>query len=118
MDLPDIVHIHFEPTLDGLNVVDDLSSILTWLPVLGPSASWLLYLTAAWANEHRTYEYPTGALATALGLGPRALAKTFERLVMFRVAVWAGTDTLVIGSPLPALSATQSDRLAYRMATQ
>ena len=107
----DIVHIHFDPTIDGLNVVDDLTTVVAWLPILGPTATWLIYLTASWANRDRTTSYPTDALAVALGIGRPALTKTFDRLVQFRIATWASTDTLVIGSPLPPVSAHQRARI-------
>jgi hypothetical protein len=111
LPLPDIIHIHFDPTVAGRNIVDDLATIQAWLPIIGPTCSWFLYLTATWANQHHTTSYPTRSLAVALGISPTLLAKTLRRLNQFGLADWVSTDTFVITSPLPSLTHRQRRRL-------
>ena len=118
MALPDTLHIHFDPTDNGHNQVDDIDAITERVAFFGPTASWLLYLTATAANRHGTNSYKTVALATSLGVLTHTLNNAIARLVMFGVAYWASTDTVVIVSPLPPIPDMRRARHAGKVATR
>ena len=75
-----------------------------WLPVLGPTSTWLAYLLA----RHAAYGercWETATLARTIGLaGNRSkLWAALERLDMFGVAHFHATDVITIRVNLPAL---------------
>ena len=87
-----------------------------WLPVIGPSATWMLRRLGAWATA-----CPDGVdvalveLSGSLGLGwasgrSSTVQRTLRRLVMFGLAQW--TDELAVRTLVPPLSARQLTRLA------
>ena len=109
--LPATLHVHYDPMPDHTHPVD-VPAIVGWLGVLGPTATWFLFLTSQWAFYDQATSYPTGALAAQLGVGTSALTGAVNRVVMFGVGYWASPDVLVIGSPLPPVPARLADRLA------
>ena len=84
----------------------DSDDIWWWLPILGPTATVLAYLLARHAAYNETtWDTQTLARVVGLGNGRYKLWSTLDRLAMFRVATFHGTDTLAIRLYLPALSA-------------
>ena len=87
-----------------------------WLPVIGPSATWMLRRLSAWATA-----CPDGVdvalveLSGSLGLGwasgrTSSVQRTLRRLVMFGLAQWTGE--LAVRTIVPPLSPRQLTRLA------
>ena len=89
-----------------------------WLPVLGPSACWLLRRLATWLErEPEGFELPVDETAMSLGLGVRPgrqapLRRTIERCCQFRVTHLDGeAATLLVRRRLPPLTRNQVARL-------
>ncbi len=89
-----------------------------WLPVLGPSACWLLRRLATWLERQPDgFELPVDETALSLGLGVRPgrqapLRRTIERCCQFRVAHLDGeAATLLVRRKLPPLTRNQVARL-------
>ena len=89
-----------------------------WLPVLGPTACWLLRrLAAHLEREPEGFELPVDETALSLGLGVRPgrqapLRRTIERCCQFRVAhLDGGAATLLVRRKLPPLTRNQVSRL-------
>jgi hypothetical protein len=89
-----------------------------WLPVLGPSACWLLRRLATWLERRpEGFELPVDETAMSLGLGVRTgrqapLRRTIERCCQFRVTHLDGeAATLLVRRKLPPLTRNQVARL-------
>jgi hypothetical protein len=89
-----------------------------WLPVLGPSACWLLRRLASWLDRQPDgFELPVDETAMSLGLGVRPgrqapLRRTIERCCQFRVTHLDGeAATLLVRRKLPPLTRNQVARL-------
>ncbi|MGH9116376.1 MAG: hypothetical protein ACRD0A_00370 [Acidimicrobiales bacterium] len=89
-----------------------------WLPVLGPSACWLLRRLASWLERDPDgFELPVDETALSLGLGVRPgrqapLRRTIERCCQFRVTHLDGeAATLLVRRKLPPLTRNQVTRL-------
>jgi hypothetical protein len=89
-----------------------------WLPVLGPSACWLLRrLAARLERDPDGFELPVDETALSLGLGVRPgrqapLRRTIERCCQFRVTHLDGeAATLLVRRKLPPLTRNQVTRL-------
>lgn len=93
-----------------------------WLPVLGPTATWLYRRLGTWAEAQ-----PDGGevdlvdLSVSLGLGEglgynSLLAKSLRRLVRFDAARWNSSSLAVRRAlgPLPERQATRLSYSAYR----
>lgn len=91
---------------------------MCWLPVLGPTATWLYRRLGSWAEYH-----PGGVLvglvdlSVGLGLGEgigrnSKLAKAFERLERFEAAKWSGRE-LFVRRALAPLPQRYVERLSY-----
>lgn len=91
---------------------------MCWLPVMGPTATWLYRRLGSWAEYH-----PDGVqvglvdLSLGLGLGEgigshSKLAKAFERLERFDAAKWSGNQLLVRRALAP-LPQRYVQRLSY-----
>lgn len=89
-----------------------------WLPILGPTATWLYRRLGSWAEYN-----PDGLsldmtdLAVSLGLGEglgrnSLLNKGIERLTRFEVARW-DVGQLAVRTALPALPERYAERLSY-----
>ena len=99
---PDRIHVLPDPT-PGPHRTD--SDDKWWLPVIGPTATTLAYLLARHAAyQETTWDTLTLARTVGLGNGRSKLWLSLERLAMFRVATFHGTDTLAIRLYLPALT--------------
>ncbi len=97
-----------------------------WLPILGPTASWLYRRLGTWAQAE-----PDGSkvdlvdLSVSLGLGESLghrskLARGLKRLVQFDIARWQG-DALAVRTalaPLPEQRAMRLSDSAYRFHRQ
>ena len=90
-----------------------------WLPVLGPTATWLYRRLGSWAEFN-----PNGIsidmtdLAISLGLGEglgkqSLLARSLERLVRFEVARFQAVGELAVRTALPLLPHRHVERLSY-----
>ena len=90
---------------------------MLWLPVLGPSATWMLRRLSAWASA-----WPDGTavvlpeLSEALGLGwacgpSSSIQRTTRRLVRFGLADWS--DVLAVATMVPPVP----DSLLLRMSS-
>lgn len=95
-----------------------------WLPVLGPSATWLLRRLARELSETEDADIDLADAARSLGMahepgrdGP--FARAFGRLVMFGLAVPSPvrTDHLFVRCIAPDVPRRHSERLAARTAT-
>jgi hypothetical protein len=88
-----------------------------WLPILGPSATWLLRRFAAgFDRQPEGFDVPTVDLALSLGLGDRLtrnglLARSITRIVTFDMARWVDEGTLGVLRSLPPLCRRQLRRL-------
>lgn len=89
-----------------------------WLPVLGPTATWLYRRLGSWA-EYNDDGLMLDAvdLAVSLGLGEglgknSMLAKALDRLVRFDVARWS-QDELQVRRALPPLPERLAKGLSY-----
>lgn len=72
-----------------------------WLPVLGPTATWLYRRLGGWAAAYPDgLDLDTATLAQSLGLGTSIgpgckLDRALQRLVRFGVVSWSGGDLKV-----------------------
>ncbi len=90
---------------------------MLWLPVIGPSSTWLLRRLSGWSLA-----CPDGLqvvlpeLSESLGLGWSAgpnssLQRSMRRLMMFGLAQWTA-DAFEIATLVPAISERQLSRLS------
>ena len=90
---------------------------MLWLPVIGPSSTWLLRRLGSWALA-----FPDGVsvvlpeLSESLGLGWTAgvhssLQRSMRRLVMFGLARWSG-ESFDVAAVVPPVSNRQLERLS------
>lgn len=90
---------------------------MLWLPVIGPSATWMLRRLGAWAAA-----CPDGApvllpeLSEALGLGgssgaSSSVQRTLRRLVRFGLARWSGS-VLEVATEVPLVPDRQLRRMS------
>jgi hypothetical protein len=88
-----------------------------WLPVLGPSTTWLLrHFTIRLADSPEGVELDVEDTARSLGLGERLgenapFARTIKRCVDFEMAKWRGPDALAVRVRLPPLARRHLRRL-------
>jgi hypothetical protein len=105
-----------DPVVDrvGFSVVDPYVE-LVWLPVIGPSATWMLRRLDAWLPEvDSVIEIDTSELGQMLGLGSStgtgsSVQRTMRRLVRFGLADWQGS--LRVRGAVPPLPSRQLLRL-------
>jgi hypothetical protein len=86
-----------------------------WLPVIGPSALWLLR-HAAIHTEQGAYTVDVDTLARSIGLGGAhgahaPIVRTLNRLDDFRGGVGGWRTTWALRTHLPPLTARQAERL-------
>ena len=114
--------LYVEPWLDP--VIDELGHdprsayVETfWLPVLGPSTTWLLrHLTTRLEESPAGVELDVEETARSLGLGERLgpnapFARTLKRCVDFGMAEWRGSFHLAVRRRLPPLARRHLRRL-------
>ena len=91
----------------------DSDDIGWWLPILGPTSSWLAYLLARHATTEPDTCWDIATLAHMLGLvgNQSKLWASFERLQMFGAAQFLATDVLTLRLWLPALTDRRLDKL-------
>ena len=88
-----------------------------WLPVLGPSTTWLLRrLVAGLDDAPEGYELPLSETARSLGLGDRGgrnspFIRAIARTVQFELATPTGDRGLAVRRKVPPLNRRQLDRL-------
>jgi hypothetical protein len=88
-----------------------------WLPVLGPSTTWLLrHFTTRLEESPSGIELDVEETARALGLGERLgpnapFARTIKRCVDFGMAEWRGPLHLAVRRRLPPLARRHLQRL-------
>ncbi len=88
-----------------------------WLPILGPSTTWLLrHLTTRLEESSEAMELDLEETARALGLGERLgpnapFARTVKRCVDFGMAEWRGPLHLAVRRKLPTLARRHVRRL-------
>lgn len=105
-----------DPVVDrfGFSVADPYVE-LVWLPVIGPSATWMLRRLDAWLPEiESVIEIDLSELGQMLGLGSStgagsSVQRTMRRLVRFGLADWRGT--LRVRGAVPPLPGRQLTRL-------
>ena len=89
---------------------------MLWLPVIGPSTTWLLRRLSGWAlacPEGLTVVLPE--LSESLGLGwssgaNSSLQRSMRRLIMFGLARW--TDGFEVATMVPIVSDRQLARMS------
>jgi hypothetical protein len=89
---------------------------MLWLPVIGPSATWLLRRLSGWAlacPEGLTVVLPE--LSESLGLGwssgaNSSVQRSMRRLIMFGLARWS--DSFEVATIVPAVSERQLARMS------
>ena len=96
----------------------DSDDVLWWLPILGPTATWLAYLLARHAAHQPDMCWDTATLARTLGLADSEskLWASLDRLDRFGVARFVATDTLTVRLWLPALTERHLHRLPEPLA--
>jgi hypothetical protein len=91
---------------------------MCWLPILGPTATWLYRRLGSWAefNEGGVNVDMTDlavSLGLGEGLGPHSkIGRAIERLTRFDAARWH-TGELAVRTALPALPQRHLGRLSY-----
>lgn len=98
-----------DPVVDriGFPVLDPYVEI-AWLPVIGPSATWMLRRLDSWlSDESARIEVDLSEFGLMLGLGASvtpgsSVQRTMGRLVRFGMADWSGV--LRVRGTLPPLS--------------
>jgi hypothetical protein len=94
---------------------------LAWLPVLGPSATWLYRRLAAGLRAHpEGYTLDLAELARSLGLGEgtgpnSSIVRTVRRLVAFGVARVDDDGMVRVRRRIGPLTQRQVDRLVPRL---
>jgi hypothetical protein len=88
-----------------------------WLPVLGPTATWLYRRLAMPLLSEREWQVDPVDLAVSLGLGEAVgrnapISRAIGRLVRFHVAEWRG-NRLLVRRALAPLNQAQLSRLSY-----
>ena len=92
---------------------------MCWLPVLGPSATWLYRRLGSWAEYN-----PDGVqvdlidISVSLGLGEglgrnSMIARTLSRLARYGAIRWAGRDEIQVRRALAPLPEKLASRLSY-----
>ncbi len=104
MNRPDHLRVVADPT-PGPHRTDS-DDVLWWLPILGPTATWLAYLLARHAAHQPDTCWDTATLARTLGLAgsESKLWASLDRLDRFGIARFVATDTLSLRLWLPPLS--------------
>ena len=105
-----------DPTVDriGFPVLDPYVE-LAWLPVIGPSATWMLRRLDSWLpNPSSRVEIDLSELGQMLGLGSSvspwsSVQRTMGRLVRFGLADWSGV--LRVRGSVPPLSSRHLERM-------
>jgi len=107
-----------DPVIDAIGHDPRSAYVETfWLPVLGPSTTWLLrHLVGRLEASPGGIEIDTEETARALGLGERLgpnapFARTVRRCVDFQMAEWHGPLRLAIRRRLPPLARRHLRRL-------
>jgi hypothetical protein len=105
-----------DPVVDRVGfVVLDVYVELVWLPVIGPSATWMLRRLDGWLPDPGwPVEIDLSELGEMLGLGASvatgsSLQRTMRRLVRFGLADWSGK--LRVRDAVPPLPHRQPARL-------
>ena len=104
-----------DPLVDriGFDILDPYVEI-AWLPVIGPSATWMLRRLHSWLPDDSTrIEVDLSELGLLLGLGHgvtpcSSVQRTMDRLVRFGLAEWSGV--LRVRGSVPPLSDRQLAR--------
>jgi len=98
-----------DPVIDTLGY-DPRSTYVEhfWLPVLGPTATWLLRRLVARLGAYDAVDVDRAEIALALGVGARdgrnsPFGRALGRCVSFEVARWRGRDELAVRTHLPPL---------------
>jgi hypothetical protein len=107
-----------DPVIDNLGHDPRSAYVETfWLPVLGPSTTWLLrHLTTRLEESPEGVELDVDETARSLGLGERLgpnapFARTLKRCVDFGMAEWRGPLHLAVRRRLPPLARRHLRRL-------
>lgn len=126
MQFADHTRLHIVPWTDpviDLRGFDPTSAYveLCWLPVLGPSATWMLRrLTAGLTPHPQGYPVELTELAAALGLGTGTgrnapVVRTLGRLVTFGMARRQDDSTVAVRRRVPPLVQPQVRRLTVAL---
>lgn len=99
--------------------VADSDDVWWWLPILGPTATVLVYNLARYAR-HAEVAWPAHELARRVGLGQATarLWTSLDRLERFGAATFHSTDLLAVRLELPTLTRRQLDRLPEEFASR
>lgn len=100
-----------DPTVDILGVDPRSHYVeLFWLPVIGPTCTWLLRrIVACLEREEGGFSLDCDETARSLGLGGRQgrhapFNRALTRCITFELARWQGRETLGVRRMLPPLS--------------
>lgn len=96
----------------------DFDDLVWWLPVLGPTTSWLAYLLSRHAASAGEAVWDAEYLAQLVGLSgkPSKLWAALDRLDHYGVAGFVATDTITIRLALPPLRPRLLERLPPALA--
>lgn len=114
MTRPTRIHVVADHT-PGIHRTATLEA-MWWLPILGPTATWLAVILAAGAEAGRDEPWPTGELADRLGLKDSLLWRAVDRLHRYGVLTFPSTDVATVRLELPPLPQGRLSRLPAAMA--
>lgn len=95
-----------------------------WLPLLGPTSTWLLRrLAAVFDDAPDGFDLPLGDVARSIGVGSRngrnsPVGRALQRCVRFGLAREEDHGVLAVRRRLPALTHTQTQSLAPPIRSQ
>lgn len=120
--MTEVVHVVPLDTPGGAHDARSAYVEYYWLPVLGPSATWLLRRVAGCLDDHPGgFDLDLAETAAALGISTASrttVRRALDRLVDFGMAERVGERTLAVRRLVPPLPPQRVRRLPERLARE